>query len=102
MENNSRAKKKVLIFVPRFPVLSETFIQREIVKLVQKDNLDINVVAIDKGTAELSKEITDRVHFRKLTWPDSFVAAFYFFSKFSNDFFSFSLFSFCCFLVDSN
>lgn len=71
--------KKVLFFVPEFPVISQTFIQREISKLVERDKLDITVVAMAKGEGFLDENLKDRVFYRKLTIKDSLFAVPYFF-----------------------
>jgi len=59
-------KKRVLIFIPEFPALTETFIEREISKLVERGNVDVNVISLKKGRGRLSDNIKDRVTYRRL------------------------------------
>ena len=67
------SKKKVLIFIPTFPVLTETFIEREVSQLAKSDKLDLVVVSMKKGSgvlSEASEKVTsyqrlDREHFLK-------------------------------------
>lgn len=59
VKNNN--KKKIVIFIPEFPVLTETFIQRDIVKLVELGNLDISVLCLKKGTTHLDETLKDLV-----------------------------------------
>jgi len=59
--------KKVVIFIPEFPVLTETFIQRDIAKLVEFGNLDIDVLYLKKGKGELDGSLKDKAHEIRLT-----------------------------------
>ncbi|MFC1700094.1 glycosyltransferase family 4 protein [Patescibacteria group bacterium] len=74
-------KKRVLIFIPEFPKLTETFIEREISKLVERNNLDITVVALGKGRGKVSDNLLDRVHYERITIPICISAAFTYLSK---------------------
>ena len=65
------SKKRVLIFVPTFPTLSETFIEREITKLIQLGNLDITVYSLNKGKNTTSEETLRHVVYRVMTWKDA-------------------------------
>ena len=47
-KNNLSKSPKVLFFIPSFPVTSETFIEREIFKLISRQNVDVEVVALLK------------------------------------------------------
>ena len=59
-------KKRVLIFIPEFPALTETFIEREISKLVERGNVDVNVISLKKGRGRLSSNIKDKVTYKRL------------------------------------
>ena len=50
-------KKKVLIFIPEFPGLTETFIEREVSKLAESNSLQVEVLSLKKGTGTLSKPV---------------------------------------------
>src|SRR3989339_474181 len=65
-ENAGLKKKNVLFFIPDFPVISETFIEREVSKLLQLDNLDINVLAIRKSTGTISPNVLNKTHYLRL------------------------------------
>ena len=57
--------KRILIFVPEFPRLTETFIQREIFKLIELGNLDITVFSLRKSTGEFLEGVENRVVYRR-------------------------------------
>ena len=59
-------KKRVLYFVPEFPKISETFIEREIAKLVDLGKLDITVLSLNKATGSTSEEVTKRTVYKRL------------------------------------
>jgi glycosyltransferase involved in cell wall biosynthesis len=59
-------KKRVLYFVPEFPRLTETFIEREISQLVKFGVLDITVVSLNRASGYLSPRVEGVVHFHKL------------------------------------
>jgi len=59
-------RKKVLVFIPEFPVLTETFIERELSKLVERDNIDLVVVSLKKGRGSLSENLKDSVYYKRL------------------------------------
>jgi len=61
------AKKKVLIFIPTFPAVSETFIEREISKLVERNKADYIVYSLKKGKGYLSSNLNDKVLYKPLT-----------------------------------
>ncbi len=67
MTQNS--KKKIVIFIPEFPVLTETFIQRDIVKLVQMGNLDIKVLCLKRSSDHLDESLKDLVTEVRLSLP---------------------------------
>lgn len=57
-------KKKVLAFIPGFPVLSETFIEREIAGLAKSPNIDLTVVAVKQGVGFREKFLAEYVQYR--------------------------------------
>ena len=60
-------KKKLLYYIPHFPVLSETFIEREASKLVEFDQMDITILSLTAGSGAMSENIKDKVHYVRLT-----------------------------------
>lgn len=77
------AKKRVLVFVPEFPVLSETFIERELSKLVERGNVDLTVFALKRGTGYISENLIPRVYYKRLGISDILGIIQYIFSNFS-------------------
>jgi len=63
-------KKKIAIFIPEFPVITETFIQRDIVKLIELGNLDIDVLYLRKGSGELDEVLKPYSHKIRLNFID--------------------------------
>jgi len=72
MKPTTTNKKKVLFFIPEFPVLTETFIEREVVKLIERDNLEIEVFSLKGENKDLSDELKDKVLYKNLTIPRVF------------------------------
>ena len=62
-----KGKKKVLIFVPKFPVLTETFIEREISKLSERGVVDVAVVSLKKSNGYVSPELENKVFYKRLS-----------------------------------
>lgn len=59
--------KNLLFFIPEFPVITETFIEREITKLSERGVLDIKVLSLQKGNnIELPRGLQDKVSYRRL------------------------------------
>lgn len=50
-------KKKILIFVPEFPALTQTFIERDISRLVEFRRLEVVVIYLKKGLGKLSENL---------------------------------------------
>lgn len=73
--------KKIVIFVPAFPVLSETFIQRDIVRLVNSGKLDISIVSMEKGKAQIDPVLQKFTHVKPLTWINALFALSFFVLK---------------------
>ena len=63
-------KKRVLYFVPEFPRISETFIEREISKLIEWDNLDLTVLSLAKATGSTSEAVLVRTLYKRLSFGD--------------------------------
>lgn len=74
-------KKRILYFVPTFPVLSETFIEREISKMVALGNVDITVIALAKGRGSMTANSERVTVFRRLDWQACIKATKYFLLK---------------------
>lgn len=77
----NRPKKRVLYFVPEFPRISETFIEREISKLVEWDNLDLTVLSLAKATGSTSEAVLGHTIYRRLGIGDFLSGLEYFFTK---------------------
>lgn len=77
-ENKAEESKKrnILFYVPHFPVLSETFIEREASKLMDSPNMNLIVVSSAAGTGALSENLVDQVHYEKITLGACFSAFF--------------------------
>ncbi len=59
-------KKNVLYFVPEFPRISETFIEREVAKLIEWGNLDIQILSLAKASGSTSDAVLKRTVYTKL------------------------------------
>lgn len=60
-------KKRIIFFVSEFPVISETFIEREIFELYKRNNLDIKVVTLKSIDAYNYPELKDIVSIVQIT-----------------------------------
>lgn len=74
-------KKKIVIFIPEFPVLTETFIQRDIVKLIERGNLDVDVLYLKKGSGKLDGVLKPHSHRIRLNFIDLLFSLKYLFIK---------------------
>ncbi len=81
MQKNQDKKKKILIFVPEFPRLTETFIQREISKLVDLGNLEITVFSLEKASGRLFDNVATHVVYQRLDFVTAIRAWIYFLSR---------------------
>lgn len=63
-------QKKVLVFVPEFPVVTETFIARELSALAGIRQLDIQILAMRRGRGEVPQNLKTLTHFRKVSILD--------------------------------
>ncbi len=73
--------KKILVFIPEFPVLTETFIARDLEKLVQLGNLEITIVYLKKGKGEIPEILKPHAHKARLNVIDLLFSLRYFFTK---------------------
>lgn len=74
-------KKKVLYFIPEFPRLTETFIEREISKLVNLGNLDLTVFSFAKASGNTSHEVLERTVYKRISVLDVFLSLPFIISK---------------------
>ncbi|HAI63154.1 MAG: Glycosyl transferase group 1 [candidate division WWE3 bacterium GW2011_GWF2_41_45] len=77
-------KKRLLVFVPEFPVLTETFIERELAKIAERGNLDLLIMSLLKGSGEFSPVLKPLVRYRRLSLPDVLFSLRYFFTSGTN------------------
>ena len=66
-------KRKILFFVPAFPVLTETFIEGEVRKLAERGNLDIWVLALEGDKNNLPDILKAKVVYEKLSFWSAFL-----------------------------
>ncbi|MBD3366143.1 glycosyltransferase [candidate division WWE3 bacterium] len=78
LKDNKSGMKRVLVLVPEFPRLTETFIQREISKLIELGNLDVTVFAMAKATGKLMDNVKGHVVYKRLSVVSGIRAFFYF------------------------
>jgi len=62
--------RKILFFVPTFSNLSETFILREIDLIDRRGNLDIHIVSLKPGKAELPDNLISKVSYISINFSD--------------------------------
>jgi len=62
--------KKILFFVPTFSNLSETFILREINEIDKRNRLDVHIVSLKEGKAQLPDNLKYKVTFIPLGYSD--------------------------------
>lgn len=74
-------KKRVLYFIPEFPKLSETFIEREVSKLIELDNLNIQVLSLAKASGTTSESVRNRTIYKRLRVLDVVKGLLYVFTK---------------------
>lgn len=72
--------KKLLIAVPTFSNLSETFILREVESLNKVSGIDVKILSLKKGKAHLSSDISSKVFYYDLKFQD-FISSFGFVLK---------------------
>jgi glycosyltransferase involved in cell wall biosynthesis len=76
-------KKRVLVFIPEFPVLTETFIERELAKLAERGNVELTVFSLKRGENNLSDVLEDKVYYGRYRLSDIFNGAIFFITNFS-------------------
>ncbi len=74
-------KKRILVFVPEFPVLTETFIERELAKLVERGNVDLTIFSLAKGSGVVSEILENKIVYDRLNIKDFFLSLPYIFSN---------------------
>ncbi len=72
MEGINKSKKKILVVVPEFPRLTETFIERDISQLATYEDLDVKVFSLKRASGFLSANLEDKVIYQRLTYNDVF------------------------------
>lgn len=65
-------QKKVLFFIPDFPVVTQTFIELEVAALAKLGNIDVNVFSLKKGDGTLSDILINKVFYKRLNFGDFF------------------------------
>ena len=63
-------QKKLLVFVPEFPVITETFIARELSALVELGQFEVQIVAMRRGTAPIPENLKSKIYFHRVTFWD--------------------------------
>jgi glycosyltransferase involved in cell wall biosynthesis len=63
-------KKRVVYFVPEFPRISETFIERELAKLIDLDHLAITILALSKASGSTSSAVLAHTVYNRLSPAD--------------------------------
>lgn len=79
---NAKRKKRILYFVPEFPRLTETFIEREISKLVEFGNLDIRVFSLQKASGAMSEAVSKITEYKRLDFVSILTSLFYIFTNY--------------------
>lgn len=81
IEDKIPGKKRILYFVPDFPRLTETFIEREIAKLISLNHLDVKILSLHKASGYMSPNVEKAVTFKGLGIIDCIKSARYFFTN---------------------
>ncbi len=74
-------RKRILVFVPEFPVLTETFIERELAKLEERGNVDLTVFSLARGNGGVSEILENKIVYGRLRPKDFFLSLPYIFSN---------------------
>ena len=72
-------KKRILVFISEFPVLTETFIERELAKLVERGNVDLTIFSLAKGSGVVSEILENKIVYDRLNIKDFFLSLPYIF-----------------------
>lgn len=70
MDAIDRRSKKILVVVPEFPRLTETFIERDISKLATYEDLDVRVFSLKKSNGFVSANISDKISYARITYTE--------------------------------
>lgn len=81
MVQQDSTKKRVLVFIPEFPVLTETFIERELSEISSRGVLDLTVLATQRGKGQVSNSLKDKVKYRRLKPSDLLKSLVFLFSR---------------------
>lgn len=84
MENQNsvtESKKKILYFIPEFPRLTETFIEREVSQLIKRNNLNVNILSLQKASGQASEKVLEVTEYKRLDWKHALLALLYFFTR---------------------
>lgn len=73
--------KKVLIFVPSFPNLTETFIEREVAELAKSKKFNAILISLNKGKGSLSKSSESITVYKRLHILNLLLGFTYIFTK---------------------
>ncbi|MBI2620870.1 glycosyltransferase family 4 protein [candidate division WWE3 bacterium] len=73
--------KRILFFVPKFPNLTETFIEREISKLIERGNVGLTVFSLEKGDGVVGRDVEAKTVYRRLEIYDAFGIALFFLTR---------------------
>jgi len=63
-------KQDILYFVPEFPMLSQTFIEREVSTLIKLNNTNLTVFSFKKASGATSEDVLRNTVFRRLKFAD--------------------------------
>jgi glycosyltransferase involved in cell wall biosynthesis len=76
-------KKRILVFVPEFPVLTETFILRELEKINEYEDIDLTVFSLKKGKGSIPDSLKEKTVYWRLNIADALSTLPYFLLHFS-------------------
>jgi len=66
MKTTTTNLRKIVFFIPSFPVLTETFIEREVVKLVERGKVEVKVVSITGDCKKLPEVLKNKVIYQRI------------------------------------
>src|SRR3989338_7070429 len=81
MEEINASKKRILYFIPTFPVLTETFIAREVIKVIEIGEVDVRILSLSKDRGSIEEFVKDRVTYKRIGIPDCIFALSYLFQN---------------------
>jgi colanic acid/amylovoran biosynthesis glycosyltransferase len=59
-------KKRIIVVIPEFPRLTETFIERDVSKLAEFEDIDLTVFSLVEGKGYLSPNLVGKVVYQRL------------------------------------